>query len=147
MRRRQDLRLDVGQCRGSLGICKEVARPRSSACIHLIYASGFALLLILEHDLTFWEESGPSILEVFAKVPAIAKIIISFNQLYSVPFEEAQFIRAPGFKIVCTTVNQRSCGPFDRAMCIGGERKPVATYGLPIASLQEQPSSPTRQYA
>jgi hypothetical protein len=38
---------------------------------------------------------------MFSKIPAISEIVVTLDQLYPVAFEQAQFIGAPSFEVVC----------------------------------------------
>lgn len=47
-------------------------------------------------SLTFWEKPTHVVGQVSSQVPAISKVVISFNQFYTISFEQCQFIRTAG---------------------------------------------------
>ena len=50
---------------------------------------------------TFGEKACLSIFQMLAQVPPIAKVIISFNELYFVTAGETELVRAAGLEIIC----------------------------------------------
>ena len=51
-------------------------------------------------SLTFWKETGGPVHYMPPKVPAIAKIIITLNELNAIAFGKTQLIRAASFKVM-----------------------------------------------
>lgn len=52
------------------------------------------------HGHTFGEETGGGILEMATQVPAVAEIIVAFDELDAIAFCEAQLVGAASYKLV-----------------------------------------------
>ena len=49
---------------------------------------------------------------MLSKIPAISKIVVPFYELYPFAFAKAQFIRAPGFKVIWMRIVSKRLGVY-----------------------------------
>lgn len=62
----------------------------------------------LLHVLTFGEEACEPVAQVSAEEPAIAKVVVSFDELDAIALGQAQLVGTAGDEVVCTRTQRQS---------------------------------------